>query len=190
MFFQFIKDFFNKNNLKKSLPDFLSKDVSGIHAMKQTNSFNINIPGHDERKDSSLFVKTRKHLIEDLDTPCWICGSKENRQVHHSIIEWSLANACDWEKVKSDHPDFPDWDKLDPNNPDTFYYFVDSPYQMMVLCQFHHTGTNKNGNGYGIHAVPEPIWKFQRYVKKDFPYINKEVPKLLDFSPENVEDLD
>jgi hypothetical protein len=43
---------------------------------------------------------------------------------------------------------------------------------MMTLCQEHHTGTNKNGKGYGIHYVPLPIWSFQKYVKDGFEYTN------------------
>lgn len=149
-----------------------SKDVSIIHQMKQSCQFVINVPGHKPRKNSHLFDQTRKHLIDELDTPCWICSSKENRQVHHFIIEMSMANACDFDKLKKDHPDFPDWNKVDPNNPDTFYYFVDHPYNMMVLCQNHHTGTNKNSKGYGIHYVPHSIWSFQKYVKGDFKFLN------------------
>jgi hypothetical protein len=186
---QYIKSLFANNVYSKDFNPDDAKDVSLPHEMNQSCTFHIQIPCHEPRKDSTLFIQTRKHLVEDLDTPCWVCGSKENRQVHHSIIEWSLANATDWAKVKAEHPDFPDWNKVDPNNPETFMYFVDHPYQMMVLCQPHHTGTNKDGKGYGIHFVPKPIWEMQKYVKDDFNYIDKNGSKDL-FSPNEVDDLD
>lgn len=166
-----------------------AKDASIPHEMNQNCTFHINIPGHLPRKDSELFVQTRHHLVAELDTPCYICGSKENRQVHHSVIEWSLANATDWSKVMVAFPDFPDWHKVDVNNPDTYHFFVDHPYQMMVLCQPHHTGTNKDGKGYGIHFVPKPIWEFQKYVRSNFEYISPNGMKDM-FTPDAVQDLD
>jgi len=149
-----------------------SKDISVIHSMKQSSSFDINIPAHEPRKDSSVFIKTRKCLIDELDTPCWVCGSKENRQVHHSIIEESMQNAVDWSKVKLDHPNFPHWDLIDQNNPDTFVHFVDAEYQMIVLCQGHHTGTGKVDDKKGIHYLPYPIFLMQKYVKDGFKLFN------------------
>ena len=148
------------------------KDVSVIHAMSQSCSFNINIPGHEPRTTSDVFAVTRKHLIDDLDTPCWICGSKDNRQVHHYYLEWALSDACDWTKLKLDHPDFTNWAKIDPSDITTFKFFVDDAYNMKVLCQPHHTGTGKSDGKYGIHAVPLPIWSFQKYVKDGFTFIN------------------
>jgi hypothetical protein len=168
--FNWIVNIFNRNKSKDF--ELESKDITQNHILNGSVKYSINVPGHEPRTESSLFRQTKKHLVEELDTPCWICGSKEGRQVHHYFLEWSLANACDFNKLKLDHPNFPDWNKIDQNNPDTYVNFVDSPYNMMVLCQEHHTGTNQNGKGYGIHYVPLPIWVFQKYVKDGFIYTN------------------
>jgi hypothetical protein len=99
-------------------------------------------------------------------------------ETHHFHLEWSLANAADWSVLKTMYPDFADWAKIDPNNPDTFKYFVDSEYNMMILCDIHHRATYR-----GIHALEFPVWIAQKYMKKDFKFINiqtKEMPEFLD----------
>jgi hypothetical protein len=37
-------------------------------------------------------------MVRQLDLPCWICGSRDAREVHH-IHEWALWNKLDPEKV-------------------------------------------------------------------------------------------
>lgn len=161
--FNFIKSLMHRNESKSFvLPD---KSVTEIHQQKGSTHYVINIPGHNARTESDIFVKTRHHLVAELDTPCWVCGSKIDRQVHHFILEYSLQNAVDWGKVKALHPDFPDWDKIDPNDQSTFKHFTDHEYNMMVLCGLHHTRSQ------GIHVLPYPIWNFLKIKKDDFEFI-------------------
>jgi hypothetical protein len=160
--FNIFKWFSNKTQSKDLNLD--SKNVNEIHQMSDTVRYTVNIPGHNARTESSVFAATKKHLIDDLDTPCWVCGSKENREVHHFILEYSLANAVDWNKLKALCPDFPDWDKIDPNNPDTFKYFTDHAYNMRILCTLHHRQSQ------GIHRIPYPIWNFIKIKKDDFEF--------------------
>jgi hypothetical protein len=150
----------------------VGKTIDTIHSMKQSSRFDINIPAHAPRKDSSLYTATRKHLIDELDTPCWVCGSKENRQAHHFIVEMAFSNCIDWSKVQKDYPDFPNWHLIDQNNSDTFFNFYDSEYNMRILCQSHHVGTGKTDNKYGIHYLPYPIFLIEKYVKDDFKLFN------------------
>jgi hypothetical protein len=156
--FNFLKNWFNKNQ-SKGIPS------AEIHQRTDTIKYTINIPGHALRVETDVFRATKKHLIEELDTPCWICGSKNNRQVHHFKLEASLANAADWTKVKALYPDFPAWSKIDSNDETTFKYFVDSVYNMMVLCQTHHVSRSQ-----GIHCIPMPCWSFQKIKKDDFEF--------------------
>jgi len=127
------------------------------HEVKESYEVDVWYPGHEPRKTSSTFRHTVKHLIKELDTPCWLCGSKVDRECHHFYIEWAYSNAIDWDKVKADHPTF-DWASFKDAED-----FVDSPYNMKVLCQTHHRGKN-----HGIHNVPYPIWQVQKYIKDDF----------------------
>ncbi len=130
---------------------------AGEHELRETLSVDVFYPDHAPRKESNLFARTKHRLIEVLDTPCWVCGSKAAREVHHMIIEWAFADAIDWSKVKADYPDF-DWATFkEPGD------FVDSAYNMRVLCATHHRGADR-----GIHAIPYPIWLAQRYVKAGF----------------------
>lgn len=127
------------------------------HEFKQTLSIDIYYPDHPPRKESSLFRQTKKHLVKTLDTPCWVCGTKESREVHHFHAEWADSTAIDWEKMKLLHPTF-DWTTF--NSPTDF---IDSEYNMMVLCKHHHVHKN-----HGIHMLPYPIWVMQRNQLSDF----------------------
>ncbi len=130
------------------------------HEVKETIEIDVYYPDHCKREASDLFERSRHHLIDELDTPCFICGSKENRELHHYYVEWAAADSIDWNgKIREDHPNF-DWTTFkEPTD------FVDSEYNMMVLCQVHHRHKD-----HGIHMLPYPLWILQKYVKSDFVY--------------------
>jgi hypothetical protein len=131
--------------------------VANEHEVKESFTVDVWYPNHEPRTVSNTFNRTKHQLIDVEDTPCWICGSKENREVHHFIIEWAYADAIDWSKVKAEHPTF-DW-----ANFKTAEDFVDGIYNMRVLCETHHRGVD-----HGIHTIPYPIWQVQKFVKDDF----------------------
>jgi hypothetical protein len=127
------------------------------HEFKETIVIDIFYPDHPPRKESSLFTKTKHHLVKVLDTPCWICGTKENREVHHFHAEWADSEGIDWNKMRSLHPDF-DWSTFkEPED------FIDSAYNMMILCSKDHRLKN-----HGIHNLPYPIWIMQRNQLDEF----------------------
>ena len=131
--------------------------VSGEHEVHETIEIDIFYPDHAPREESYLFRKTKHHLIKVLDTPCFVCGSKDKREVHHFHLEWADSEGVDWDKVKKAHPNF-SWSTFE--NPEDF---VDSEYNMMVLCMKHHRGKD-----HGIHFLPYPIWIMQKLQKDDF----------------------
>ena len=53
---------------------------------------------HDKRRESALFRRNKKFIRDDCGAPCWVCGSKKDREVHH-VFEWSFWNALDPRKV-------------------------------------------------------------------------------------------
>jgi len=135
----------------------MMNEVKNEHEVKSTDSWDEYYPDHVQRTESSLFRKTKHHLVHVLDTPCYICGTKENRESHHKFIEWAFANAVDWDKVKEDHPDF-DWSTFKSAED-----FVDSEYNALILCSKHHRAPN-----HGVHHMPYPNWLIQKYVRDDF----------------------
>jgi hypothetical protein len=129
------------------------------HELKETIKVDVFYPDHAQRKESALFAKTKHHLVHEKDTPCFICGTKEKREVHHFHLEWAYAEAVDWDKMKELHPTF-EWSSFKEAKD-----FVDSEYNMLVLCEKHHRGED-----HGIHMLPYPIWIAQKYLKKDFVF--------------------
>ena len=128
-----------------------------IHEVKETLVIKTFYPGHSKRTVSPTFKKTKKYLIEDKQECCYICGCRENLEVHHFLIEWAMQNAVDWNKLRELQPDF-DWGTFE--KPEDF---IDSAFNAMVLCRKHHREKN-----HGIHEMPYPLWIIQKYVKMDF----------------------
>lgn len=138
------------------------------HEQKLTLSVDIFIPNHPDRANTPVFEATRKKLISgNPDACCWVCGTKEELELHHELVEWCDSDGVDWQKVKIDAPDF-DWTSFDPAHPETF---IDSEYNAkLVLCKKHHTGKD-----HGIHMLPFPTWLMQRHKRDDFVFAPDEI---------------
>jgi hypothetical protein len=131
-------------------------EVKGEHLVKETGGFAEYFPDHPPRTESALFRKTKKHY-HDAGATCFICGTADNIEIHHVVIEWAFAGAVDWDKLKADHPDF-DWASYkEPTD------FIDSIYNTIPLCAKHHRAPN-----HGVHHEPYPNWLIQKYVRDDF----------------------
>lgn len=157
---------------KQMFGKIISK-IKGTHEQKETFVVDINLPDHDPRTTTSLFSKTKKQLIERNGGRCWICNKTEEQsghplEAHHMIIEWAFANAVDWNLVKADFLDFPDWDELFATN--NYSLFVDNMlWNGRLLCKNHHVGLNS-----GIHFTTYPNWIIQRYLKEGYQYSSTE----------------
>ena len=141
---------------KKNPPEVQPDIIPNEHEFKENIVIDIYYPDHSDRSTSNLFLRTKHHLVDVLDTPCWICSTKENREVHHYHVEWAFSDAVDWDIMKVVHPTF-DWSKFKIAED-----FVDSEFNMMILCQLHHRGKDA-----GIHYLPYPIWIAQKILKKE-----------------------
>lgn len=142
----------------------MSTAPKGEHEVHETISIDVFYPDHPPRKESALFKRTKNHLVAVMDTPCWICGAMKSREVHHFHAEWADADGIDWDKMRVLHPNFP-WSMFKESTD-----FIDSEYNMMVLCEKHHRGKN-----HGIHVLPYPIWIMQRDQRADFIFSLDEV---------------
>lgn len=149
------------------------------HTRNMSNRYTVNYPDHEKRKETSLYRKTRKELCENRNLPCFICGKTKTKdgislQIHHFYCEKAAQNAIDWVafgefanlcyniQTGENLGDKFDWKEVekDPN------LFVDSIYNMVVLCQEHHISGKK-----GIHHVPFPEWILQKFGKDHFQFL-------------------
>lgn len=128
------------------------------HEQKLTLSIDILDPNHGDRKEegeSDTYRRSRHLLVNVQKQGCFICGTREQLETHHQYVEWYQANGTDFgpgSKLRNDHPNFP-WETF--RKPEDF---VDSTYNLLVLCKRHHTGKN-----HGIHMLPHGIWLYQKY---------------------------
>lgn len=87
-------------------------------------------PPHPPRSESAIYRRTHKHLIFDMDAPCWICGIRRSQggalETHHYRFEWASQFGLDMKKVEADFPNLTDRQKLAE--------WVDSEGNMLVLC--------------------------------------------------------
>jgi hypothetical protein len=137
-------------------------------------------PDHPPRKNSVLYNHTHKHLCKELDIPCYVCGATHTSgtitETHHFFCEWVAMNAFDWIKFGEDCV------KFKVTNPQTGIYFgelfdwmqvqanpelfVDSEFNMVVLCPIHHRDAKK-----GIHHASYPEWNLQKFAKDGFVFL-------------------
>jgi hypothetical protein len=146
-----------------------------VHEEKLTLSVDIEIPGHAARITTPLFRHSKVALMASQHPPrCWICEQTEAElgaplEAHHVGVERCFAEGeIDWEKVKVDFPNF-DWANFDPTT-DPYKFVDDMTQQGLLLCKPHHTGKDE-----GIHNLPYPLWRMQRYLKNGVRFSPTEV---------------
>lgn len=160
--------------------------MTKAHEEKETLAVEVNIPEHPDRTTTALFTHSKKQLIERDGETCYICGEGPDKvgplEAHHYLIERSLTDMIDWERVKADalagnfgmtqaQRDAAkafDWDGFSEADP---YAFVDNMLVNGVLiCKHHHTGKDE-----GIHNMPHPLWIAQRYGREGYRFSGVEV---------------
>ena len=157
--------------------------VTEVHEMRDTFTVDVNIPGHDPRVSTPLFIKSRKHLLERDGGRCYVCNctaeeSGHPLEAHHYPIERSFATMVDWgpgSQIRKDFPSF-GWGSFDESNP---YTFVDDMNTNgRLLCKLHHTGKDA-----GVHDLPEPVWLAQRYGKDGYKFSDVEIIHHSEITP-------
>ena len=150
-------------------------DVTKNHEEKNTFTVDVNIPGHAPRTTTSLFKKSRLHLLERVGGRCWVCNCTAEEtghplESHHFPIERSFAEMVDWSvgsQIRKDFPGF-GWGSFDESDP---YTFVDDQnVNGRILCKLHHVGKDA-----GVHCLPEPVWLAQRYGKEGYKFSDVEI---------------
>lgn len=143
--------------------------MTAAHIQPHTLTEFVNYPDHAERTESPEFGRNKRLLVRQLDLPCWTCGSRDKREVHH-LFEWSLWGALDADKVL---------DTLHQFDPYGFTRKMgeapiaspDDVRNLLVLCGEHKQdglvvqGGHHRGAGLGMHDLTFPIFVAQRAVK-------------------------
>ena len=138
------------------------------HFKKGTFEEQYWLPAHNDRRESTLFKKNKKFIRDECGAPCWVCGSFEDREVHH-IFEWAFWNALDPQKVTNilNAIEFYDDDYISKvQDSDRLHDrlnslidekpIIDSPddiRNLVVFCKEHHRLKYT-----GIHTITFPIW--------------------------------
>lgn len=139
------------------------------HEMKHTVTEFVEIPDHEQRTESAEFRKNKRLMVKQLDLPCFICGSRDAREVHH-LHEWALWGALDPEKVLDTLHVFDPYGYTHKMG-ETPIESPDDVRNLLVLCGHceidgvpvpggHHRGVDA-----GVHDLTFPTWIAQRAVK-------------------------
>lgn len=142
-----------------------SATLSRVHETVEAVASVELTPPHPPRVETPEYAKAHKFLVSTMDKPCLRCGvtrrtlknPKKNPyeataiETHHYPIERSLMDACDPWKV---HLDFPQvYDRA------SLAAFVDSPANLIVLCDVHHRSVE-----HGIHHQLVQDWAVAPYL--------------------------
>ena len=124
-------------------------------------------PTHAERAETPAFRSAKKRIQEDGHWQCWICGTTDNLQLHHFLVEYMFKDLVDLAVMKevAEELDVYGYGHLLKNQP------ITDPEDVrcfMTLCQEHHTGVDREdgGAGTGIHEITFPTWIVQKLAKK------------------------
>ena len=122
------------------------------HEQVETLRVDVEYPAHPPRTESAEFAANKRTLVTKLDTPCFCCGGKDHREVHHMVIEWAEWDNADPAKVaqKCHQFDIYGYAAQLGDKPVTS---PDDIRNLVVICAACHRGA-----GTGIHLVPFPNW--------------------------------
>jgi hypothetical protein len=131
-----------------------------IAAHTQTLTLHIqeNVPYHPTRASDPyyhLFNEARARMKRQGLLICWICGTTEHIEVHHTEVEFSMSRGVDITLFAELHPDMGIVDDA------TFEAYVEGPHNLTALCHLHHTGI------LGVHSIPGPLWYPQKFWRRD-----------------------
>jgi hypothetical protein len=156
--------------------------VENTHEIKDTLAADYFVPGHEERKTTALFERSKKLLIEREGGRCFVTNMTAEElgaplQAHHFPVERCFATAWDWLRFEADckkglwgpHAQAFDWANFDPVN-DPYKFVDDMTVNGMLLGLGPHIGKDQ-----GIHRLPFPVWLFTKYAVEGYQFSPTEV---------------
>jgi 5-methylcytosine-specific restriction endonuclease McrA len=180
-----------------------------MHPASQTDRVTTYYPDHPPRVATNVYIRSHHELIVKKNLPCWACGITHTDCVHLKDVLKGVAmethhfwtedaftgeggglGGIFWPRVQADHGDF-DWANsgFDIDDPKTYKYFVDSVYNLQVLCSQCHRAAKPvvhwmagkkdhrrgdlvwphNAGSMGIHHASYPVYRDQRHSRPDTP---------------------
>lgn len=178
--------------------------------MAQTDKSTTWYPDHPPRVATDVYVRSHHELIVVENKPCWACGIRHSdiltggpniaaglaMETHHFWTEDAFTGegrglgGIYWPRVQADHPPF-DWagSGFVLEDPATWKFFVDSPFNLQVLCSQCHRAAKSvphwlagkpdiergglvwtpDAASVGIHHVTYPMYRDQRHSRPDVP---------------------
>lgn len=161
-------------------------DVAQVHEVKDQLHANALYPGHPPRRNTPEYNKTHQQMCIEQDTPCLICRVRHSTladpkanymrakfmETHHLIVQDSLADGCSVGAILQFLRDITDQQPLavlirdlmkDVHDHESLMAFVDSPQNMLVLCDKCHIGPegihNTSWNYFIFRAFAIPGWR-------------------------------
>lgn len=140
------------------------RPVTPAHDQATTNRYVIHYPDHEPRETDPHyrdFNALRRRLKADPAT--WVCSVGAARadftecsldkplELHHSHVEFSLANAVDLRWLAGVYPGI--------DTPDEVGAWIESADNLVVLCVRHHRGHG------GIHHAAAADYEAERFVR-------------------------
>jgi hypothetical protein len=160
---------------------------------------------------TDVYVRSHHDLTVTQDKPCWACGIRRSdiigktspnipagmaMETHHFWCEDAFTGEGEgeggiwWPRIIADHPTF-DWtgSGFSLDDPKTWKFFIDSEYNLQVLCSADHRASapvlhwragqpdpDRGGlvwaadaGSVGIHHASYPEWRDQRHSRPDAP---------------------
>jgi len=115
-------------------------------------------PAHEPRASDPHyhhFNAARARLKRLGKLACWINNADcaGGIELHHSTVEFALANGVDVTRFEELYPEF------GIRSDEELLTWVEGPDNLTCLCLFHHRGLG------GVHCLPAPLWLPQRFWK-------------------------
>lgn len=132
--------------------------ITPAHTQTITLHITESYPAHLPREEDPHYVyfhAAHKRLKALGAMKCWICGTTENIELHHSTVEFALANGVDITEFETLYPEF------GITTDEQFLEWVEGEGNLLCLCLAHHRSI------LGIHSLPYPNWLPQRFWKHE-----------------------
>lgn len=131
--------------------------VTPAHTAKETESFLYTFPAHEPRESDPhyhAFNAARRRLEKLGALKCWIDNAdcQGAIELHHAIVEFSLAQIVDVAHFEKLYPEF----KIDDD--EKFLTWINAEANLLPLCVQHHRGV------IGVHSIHYPAWVVQRFM--------------------------
>lgn len=140
----------------------LKSDVTKLHQFHESLHEDYFVPPHPPRTESRGFAALKRKWRKEGKMICEVCGTTENIELHHRIVEWAWHTVADQEKVAKE------WPQVKGMSRQEFLDWLDHGEEAIVpLCALHHRHREV-----GIHETAAPSFNLVKYLEDDFTLVD------------------